>query len=141
MMNNKLMYSSSEIGINIYVTDGNTKILEANNYSDFINSKTSLIRLLALFELPVDKINSFIIDKNYGIEEILPLSELICFLAIDMKSIYWMELLCSFLLSNEVTFQLNMDSVNCLKNKDLTDWLPQRVRHLTRKIINKSLNS
>jgi hypothetical protein len=135
------MYSSSEIGINIYVTDGNTKILEANNYSDFINSKTSLIRLLALFELPVDKINSFIIDKNYGIEEILPLSELICFLAIDMKSIYWMELLCSFLLSNEVTFQLNMDSVNCLKNKDLTDWLPQRVRHLTRKIINKSLNS
>jgi hypothetical protein len=138
-MNNKLIYSSSEIGVNICISDGDTKILEANNYSDFINSKTSLIRLLALFELPVDKINSFIIDENYRIEEILPLSELICFLVIDMRSIYWMELICSFLLSNEVTFQLNMDSVNCLKNRDLTDWLPQRVRHLTRKIINKPL--
>lgn len=139
MMNKNLIFSNNELGINIYSIDKNAKIIEANNNFYAINSKASLIKLLVLFELPLDRINSCIIDSSYSIGEILPLSELVCFLVTDMRSTYWIELVFSFLLNDDVTIRLNADGINCLENKDLINWLPQNVFHLVKKVINKSL--
>jgi hypothetical protein len=121
----------------IYINDHDELLLEQKSYIDSLKTKSSLLRLLPLFEFSIDNIIEGVIIKEYKIEDILPLNELILFLIKDMKSSYWFNLVCSFLLSDRINFKLSFEVMNSLKNQELIDWLLQREAHLVRKLVSK----
>lgn len=139
-MNKKLLFSHNGL-TNIYVYDDGKVMLEREGYYDEIRNKSSLIRLLPLFEFNTDDLFKDLQDENYKIENILPINELLLFLISEVKSSYWVSLVFSFLLNNRTHFSLNNDVIYYLSNEDMSKWLPQDERHRIRKVVNKSIKN
>jgi hypothetical protein len=137
-MRSGILIFSSNKNINIYI-DNDLIVLERENYYGVIESKSSLVQLLPLFELSVNEIIESLKSKDYKIEAILPLNKLLLFLILEMKSSYWVRLFFSFLLDDRIKAKLSPDALSCLQNENLSVWLPQKERHLVRKLISKSL--
>ncbi|MCW3463683.1 hypothetical protein [Chitinophaga nivalis] len=136
MIDNKIVYSGKG-GVYIYVNENGEFFLQKENYLENIRFKTSLLRLLTQFELSVDSIHEGIVSEDYSIEHIFPFDDLMFFLIQDMKSSYWLNLVCVFLLNDQVKFKLNVDTLSRLKTKEFIYWLPQKETHLMWKLMSK----
>jgi hypothetical protein len=136
-MSNRVKAYSQKPDTNIYYCSG-ALLLEKGEYVGEIDEVSSLIRLLYLFELPIENVLEGLIDKRYKIEEIVPISPLVIFLLLKMKSSYWIGLLFEFLLDEKVAVKLSNEAIDVLLNRTYTAWLPQRNFHQVKKIVNKS---
>jgi hypothetical protein len=140
MIIKKLIFSSCS-GVNIYRTDTGELILERRDYTADIHEKSSLLVMLPLFQSPVGEILAAIKDNTFCIEEIIPFNELLLFLFIEIRSSFWMNLVCNFLLQDTINVQLQIATLDSLRNPDLVKWLPQREKHLVKKLVKRYTHS
>lgn len=137
-MKNRNLIFAIDKKVNIYLEDSDNVLLEDGTYRANIKERYSLLRLLPLFERPIDEIISSLKDSRYKIENILPINELVFFLITEMRSSYWINLVCSFLLDERIHFRFNQDILNKLKDRNIIKWLPQKESHLMKKVVSKS---
>lgn len=139
MITKKLIFSAAR-GVNIYEITTGEFLLEERDYAGSIREKSSLLALLKLFQSPVSEILASIKDEKFRIEEILPLNELLIFLLTEMKSSFWMNLVCNFLLNDLVNARLHITTLNSLRDPELLRWLPQKELHLVRKLVKRHVH-
>ncbi|RAJ75618.1 hypothetical protein CLV59_109232 [Chitinophaga dinghuensis] len=133
---NKLIYSGVH-SVEIYIQFDGQFLLKQNEYLENIMLRTSLIRFLSQFELSVDEVKTRVTDEEFRVEDLIPFNEFIPFLIMDIKSIYWLDLVCTFLLNDQIQFKLNSQALDLLRDKDSTAWLPQKEKHLIWKLVRK----
>jgi len=136
-MSHKLLLQSYKPDVSIILSNG-TLFLQQNNYCKAVSDKDSLIRILPLFEMPVEVIFATRVDISYKFEDFIPIDELLEFLILEMKSSYWTDHVLYFLLDANVVVRLRDDTMSILGNDSLIGWLPQRIKHQIRKVKSKS---
>ncbi len=133
---NNIVYSGVK-SVEIYIQSDGQFFLKQNDYLGLITLKTSLIRLLAQFELSADEIKNRVTGKEFEVEDVIPFNELTSFLIKDIRSTYWLNLVCNFLLNDQIQFKFNSQALNVLRDKESTAWLSQKEKHLILKLIRK----